>query len=106
MLGSKVSGFGSPYPPVEGHGTALPPELAPSAAAAVVYLRVDRDTGRVELLDWLAVQDVGRALNPPLVEGAQQVPVGAGMEAAEERQDLVAHEASLRSRVGRVPPDW
>jgi CO/xanthine dehydrogenase Mo-binding subunit len=69
MLGSKVSGFGSPYPPVEGHGTALPPELAPSAAAAVVHLRVDRDTGRVELLDWLAVQDVGRALNPPLVEG-------------------------------------
>jgi len=68
-IGSRLTGFGTSYPPVQGHGTAVPPDLAPSAAAALVRVRVDRDTGRVELLDWVAAQDCGRALNPALVEG-------------------------------------
>jgi CO/xanthine dehydrogenase Mo-binding subunit len=44
-------------------------DLAPSAAAAIVHVRVDPDTGRVELLDYVAAQDCGLALNPALVEG-------------------------------------
>ena len=40
-----------------------------SAAAAIVHVRVDPVTGRVELLDYVAAQDCGRALNPALVEG-------------------------------------
>jgi CO/xanthine dehydrogenase Mo-binding subunit len=68
-IGSRLAGFGTSYPPIEGHGTAVPPEIAPSAAAALVHVRVDRDTGRVAVLDWVAAQDCGRALNPALVEG-------------------------------------
>jgi len=68
-IGSRLAGFGTSHPPVEGHGTAVPADLAPSAAAAIVHLRVDPDTGRVELLDFVAAQDCGRALNPALVEG-------------------------------------
>jgi CO/xanthine dehydrogenase Mo-binding subunit len=68
-IGSRLTGFGTSYPPIEGHGTAAPPDLAPSAAAALVHVRVDRDTGRVAVLDWVAAQDCGHALNPALVEG-------------------------------------
>jgi CO/xanthine dehydrogenase Mo-binding subunit len=63
-----VTGFG-PYAPIEGHGRAVPPELAPSVAAAVAHVRVDPDTGIVELLHHVAAQDCGRAINPALVEG-------------------------------------
>src|SRR5256885_8457841 len=39
------------------------------------------------------------------VERAQEVLVGRGMEAAQERQDLVADQAALRVRVRRVDPE-
>jgi len=68
-IGARLNGFGASHPPVEGHGTVVPADLAPSAAAAMVHVTVDRDTGRVELLDYVAAQDCGRALNPALVEG-------------------------------------
>jgi CO/xanthine dehydrogenase Mo-binding subunit len=68
-IGARLNGFGASHAPVEGHGTVVPADLAPSAAAAIVHVRVDPDTGRVELLDYVAAQDCGRALNPALVEG-------------------------------------
>ena len=40
-----------------------------SAAAHLAHVRVDRDTGEVRLLRYAVAQDVGRALNPALVEG-------------------------------------
>jgi CO/xanthine dehydrogenase Mo-binding subunit len=67
-LGAKTTGFGA-YAPVEGHGTANPPELSPSVAVALVKVRVDRETGEVELLEYVAAQDVGRAINPDLIDG-------------------------------------
>jgi CO/xanthine dehydrogenase Mo-binding subunit len=68
QLAQKVLTFGSPYPPVEGHGrVSLSP--APQCAAHLSHVRVDRDTGAVTLLGHVIAQDVGRALNPALVEG-------------------------------------
>jgi CO/xanthine dehydrogenase Mo-binding subunit len=67
-IAEKVTGFG-PYAPIEGHGVGLPPELSPSAAVALAHVRVDHDTGRVELLEYVAAQDVGHALNTALCEG-------------------------------------
>jgi CO/xanthine dehydrogenase Mo-binding subunit len=67
-IGGIVTGFG-PHPPVEGHGVALPPELAPSAAAALVHVRVDPDTSEVRVIAYVAAQDVGRVLNLDLCEG-------------------------------------
>jgi CO/xanthine dehydrogenase Mo-binding subunit len=68
-IGARLGGFGTTHPPVEGHGTVVPADLAPSAAAAIVRVRVDPETGNVELFDYVAAQDCGRALNPSLVEG-------------------------------------
>jgi CO/xanthine dehydrogenase Mo-binding subunit len=69
QLAQKVLTFGSPYAPVEGYGGVAQTSRAPSAAAHLSHVRVDRETGRVELVAHVVVQDVGRALNPALVEG-------------------------------------
>jgi CO/xanthine dehydrogenase Mo-binding subunit len=67
-LASKILTFGSPHPPVEGHGrVAL--SAAPQSAAHLSHVRVDPDTGAVTVLGHVIAQDVGRALNPALVEG-------------------------------------
>jgi CO/xanthine dehydrogenase Mo-binding subunit len=61
--------FGGLHEPIEGHGGSAQRSLAPSAAAHLAHVRVDRETGRVDLLGYAIAQDVGRALNPALVEG-------------------------------------
>jgi CO/xanthine dehydrogenase Mo-binding subunit len=68
-LAKKVSGFFTGVLPVEGHGGAAPAGPAPSVAAHLAHVRVDRETGVVTLLGYAVAQDCGRALNPALVEG-------------------------------------
>jgi CO/xanthine dehydrogenase Mo-binding subunit len=68
----ELGDFGSSYPPVEGHASSVHPSLSPSTAAHLVHVRLDRETGTVEVLGHVVAQDVGRALNPALVEGQMQ----------------------------------
>ena len=44
----------------------------PSYSMDIVTVEVDPETGKIELLDVVAIQDVGRALNPMLVEGQME----------------------------------
>jgi CO/xanthine dehydrogenase Mo-binding subunit len=67
-LAPKILSFGSRHMPVEGHGRSAQPQ-APQAAAHLSHVRVDPDTGGVTVLRHVIAQDVGRALNPALVEG-------------------------------------
>jgi CO/xanthine dehydrogenase Mo-binding subunit len=67
-LASRILRFGSRHMPVEGHGRSAQPQ-APQAAAHLSHVRVDPDTGAVSVLHHVVAQDVGRALNPALVEG-------------------------------------
>jgi CO/xanthine dehydrogenase Mo-binding subunit len=64
--------FDAPWRPVEGHAAIAHTVVAPSAAAHLAHVRVDEETGQVELLSYVIAQDVGRALNPDLVEGQMQ----------------------------------
>jgi CO/xanthine dehydrogenase Mo-binding subunit len=89
-LGARLTGFGSAHPPVEGHGTAVPPELAPSAAAALVHVAVDTDTGEVLIREYVAIQDVGRAINPSLCEG--QMTGGAAQSIGFALYEELAHD--------------
>ena len=45
---------------------------SPAYSVDVVTVEVDPETGQIRLLDVVAVQDVGRALNPMLVEGQME----------------------------------
>jgi CO/xanthine dehydrogenase Mo-binding subunit len=68
-VAARATGFGTPHPPIQGHGVGIPPELAPSSGAALAHARVDPDTGEVRLLEYVAFQDVGRAINRASCEG-------------------------------------
>jgi CO/xanthine dehydrogenase Mo-binding subunit len=57
--------------PIEANATAEEPGLAPSVCGHVVRVRVDRDTGAIDVRADHVVQDVGRVLNAALVEGQQ-----------------------------------
>jgi CO/xanthine dehydrogenase Mo-binding subunit len=48
-------------------------------AAHLSHVRVDRETGEVELLAHVIAQDVGRVLNPALVEGQMRGGATQGM---------------------------
>jgi CO/xanthine dehydrogenase Mo-binding subunit len=71
-IAQKVTGFGTRYPPVEGHGRTNPADIAPSAAVHMAHVRVDPDSGQVRVLGYTSIQDVGRALNRALCEGQMQ----------------------------------
>jgi CO/xanthine dehydrogenase Mo-binding subunit len=64
--GGSVMGYGSAS---EAFGTVA---LAPNAAAHVVDVEVDRDTGQVTILRYTTFQDVGLCVNPDQVEGQMQ----------------------------------
>ena len=68
-IGDKLDLFSNDYEPLEGHGGSVPPVLAPLTSAHLVHVRVDRETGGVEVLGYVLAQDVGRALNPAIIEG-------------------------------------
>jgi CO/xanthine dehydrogenase Mo-binding subunit len=78
-LAEKLEGFGVTTEPIEGHGTGLPPSLAPSVSGHLAHVRVDPETGEARVLNFVIVQDVGRALNPALVEGQMRGGVVQGI---------------------------
>ena len=68
-ISGKALRFGGRYEPIEGHGGSAQTRGAPSVAAHLAHVRIDEETGEVTLLAHVIAQDVGRALNPALVEG-------------------------------------
>ncbi len=78
-ISGKALRFGGRYEPIEGHGGSAQTRGAPSVAAHLSHVRVDKDTGEVKLLGHVIAQDVGRALNPALVEGQMRGGVAQGI---------------------------
>lgn len=68
-IAARSMSFGGRYEPVFGRGQAAITETSPAFAVHVVRVRVDPDTGRVTPVNYVCVQDAGRALNPAAVEG-------------------------------------
>jgi xanthine dehydrogenase molybdenum-binding subunit len=64
---------------LSGHGQAPSAVAAPTSAAQFAEVEVDTETGQVRVLRLLAVQDVGRAVNPAIVEGQMQGAAHQGL---------------------------
>jgi CO/xanthine dehydrogenase Mo-binding subunit len=80
--GELISGQGTALKPLaeindDDGSVTIEPHSAISYAACVVDVEVDDETGDVEVVDMVSVYDVGRAINPLLVEG--QIEGGAMM---------------------------
>jgi CO/xanthine dehydrogenase Mo-binding subunit len=68
-LAGQLDGFGVQVAPIEGHGGTSRPSRAPTVSGHLAHVRVDPETGRAEVLAYVLAQDVGRAINPALVDG-------------------------------------
>jgi CO/xanthine dehydrogenase Mo-binding subunit len=97
-LAQKVLTFGSPHAPVEGYAGVAQTSRAPSAAAHLTHVRVDRETGAVTVLRHVIAQDVGRMLNPALVEG--QLLGGTAQGLGWALYEELAHDELGQMRTG------
>jgi CO/xanthine dehydrogenase Mo-binding subunit len=68
-IASESMRFAGSYEPVYGRGRAAINTSSPMFAAHLVRVAVDAETGEVRVLDYVAAQDVGHAINPAEVEG-------------------------------------
>ena len=94
-LADELHDLSNTYPSVEGHATTVQSRLAPSTAAHLAHIRLDDETGEVEVLGFVVVQDVGRALNPALVEGQMRGAAAQGIGWA-------LHEALVHDDEGQL----
>lgn len=78
-IASATMRFAGQYEPIYGRGRAALKTSSPLYAVHVAKVAVDPDTGMVRVLDYLAVQDVGFAINPSEVEGQIQGGVTQGL---------------------------
>ncbi|MBI4282781.1 MAG: xanthine dehydrogenase family protein molybdopterin-binding subunit [Chloroflexi bacterium] len=65
--------------PLIGKSTVSPRGVGPAFAHHIVDVEVDVETGKVEVLRYTAVQDVGKAVHPSYVEGQIQGGVAQGV---------------------------
>ncbi len=63
-ISGKALRFGGRYEPIEGHGGSAQRRAAPAVAAHLAHVRVDRETGEIELLAHAIAQDVGTSAQP------------------------------------------
>ena len=58
--------------PIIGRGTANPGGVGNAFGVHIVDVEVDPDTGKVDILRYTTIQDVGKAIHPSYVEGQIQ----------------------------------
>ena len=112
-IAGKTMGFAARYEPVYGVGSTAIRESSPGFAAHLVEVEVDRLTGETRPVRYVAVQDVGFAINPAAVESQIHGGVAQGLgwalyEGMIYDADGQLQTASLMDyalpRAGMIPP--
>ena len=75
-LARRLNGTGGP---ITGRANVEPGGVGAAFAIHIVDVEVDPDTGKVDILRYTAVQDVGKAVHPSYVEGQIQGGVSQGV---------------------------
>ncbi len=65
--------------PVVGSATTSPPSHGPAMATHIADVELDLETGKVDVIRYTAVQDVGKAIHPSYVEGQLQGGAAQGI---------------------------
>lgn len=71
--------FGGQFEPIYGRGRSANRTSSPMYTVHMTKVAVDPETGEVRVLDYVAIQDVGFAINPAEVEGQIQGGVTQGL---------------------------
>ncbi len=85
----------SKFKPVQGSGGSAINKQTPGFAAHLVKVRVDRETGEVHVLQYVATQDVGKAINPDEVRGQVHGGVTQGLGWALYEQMVYDEQGTL-----------
>ena len=90
--------FGGRYMPVLGQGRHVVTKQSPMFTVHLARVHVDPETGEWRLLAYAAIQDVGRALNPPEVQG--QIHGGSVQSLGRAFGEELAWDADGQLRTG------
>ncbi|MBI4336496.1 MAG: xanthine dehydrogenase family protein molybdopterin-binding subunit [Chloroflexi bacterium] len=88
-----VRGAGS----IMGHGSTTRMQPAPVFAAHVADVEMDPETGRARLLRFTSFQDVGFAVNPPMVEATMQGGASQGIGWALSEEVMFDEKGGVRN---------
>ena len=83
--------------PVTGRASVNPRGVGPAFATHVVDVAVDEETGKVDILRYTAVQDVGTAIHPSYVEGQMQGGVAQGIGWALNEEYVYGDDGRLQN---------
>jgi CO/xanthine dehydrogenase Mo-binding subunit len=86
------------YKPIHATGRSAVLEASPMFTVHIARVRVDRETGEYRLVGYAAIQDVGRAINPPEIEG--QVQGGATQALGRALGEQMAYDSDGQLRSG------
>ena len=83
--------------PITGQISINAQGAAPAFATHICDVEVDPDTGRVEILRYTAMQDVGRAIHPSYVEGQIQGGVAQGVGWALNEEYIYGDDGQMQN---------
>ncbi len=93
-LAGKLSGSGGM---IVGRADTNKTSSGPAFATHIVDVEVDPDTGKVEILRYTAIQDVGTAIHPAYVEGQMQGGAAQGIGMALNEEYFYDDDGQLRN---------
>ena len=80
-----------------GHASVVPRGVAGGFAVHIVDVEIDPETGKVAVLRYTAVQDVGRAIHPGYVEGQMQGGAAQGIGWALNEEYVYAKDGRMEN---------
>jgi CO/xanthine dehydrogenase Mo-binding subunit len=89
--------FGSRYKPIQATGRSAVQEASPMFTVHIARVRTDAETGDFQLTGYAAIQDVGRAINPPEIEGQIHGGAAQGLGRALGEQLFYDSDGQLRT---------
>ncbi|MEO8745352.1 MAG: xanthine dehydrogenase family protein molybdopterin-binding subunit [Candidatus Dormiibacterota bacterium] len=90
--------FGGRYKPIEATGRSAVQSASPAFTVHIARVRADPETGAFQLTGYAAIQDVGRAINAPEVEG--QVHGGAAQSLGRALGEQLFYDGDGQLRTG------
>ena len=96
-LGALAAQAGATGGPINGQVSINAQGAAPAFTTHICDVEVDKDTGRVDVIRYTAVQDAGRAIHPSYVEGQIQGGVAQGVGWALNEEYIYDDEGQLEN---------
>ena len=92
--------FMGTFRPVQASGRSAVQTASPQFTVHIARVKADRETGAFALTGYVAIQDVGRAINPPEVEG--QMHGGVSQSVGRALGEQLVYDADGQLRTGSL----